>query len=107
MAALLFDASGDYDTFTITNVQANLLHLERTGGSLTYADYQPNSTTLVQLASIVYYLKSDASTGTYQLMSREGGTGADVPAAATFITLKSPAPRVQWTLSPVLSAWSK
>jgi len=79
MAALLFDASGDYDTFTITNVHSNVLHVERTGGSLTFADYQPNTTTLVQLAGIVYYLKSDTSTGSYQLMSRDGGTGADVP----------------------------
>jgi hypothetical protein len=79
MAALLFDASGDYDTFTITNVQSNVLHVERTGGSLTYGNYPPHTATLVQLASVLYYLKSDSSTGTYQLMSRDGATGAEVP----------------------------
>ena len=97
MGALLFDASGDYDTFAITNVQSNVLHVERTGGSLTYADYQPNTTSLVQLASILYYLKSDAATRTYQLMSREGGTGADVPVvdhlvALTFVYYGDPQP---------------
>ena len=88
MAALLFDASGDYDTFTITNVHSNVLHVERPGGSLTFTDYQPNTTTLVQLAGIVYYLKSDASTGSYQLMSRDGGTGADVPVVDHLVALR-------------------
>src|SRR5204863_5750458 len=97
MAALLFDGSGDYDTFTITNVHSNVLHVERPGGSLTSASYQPNTTTIVQLASIVYYLKSDTSTGTYQLMSREGGTGAAVPVvdhlvALTFVYYGDPQP---------------
>jgi type II secretory pathway pseudopilin PulG len=112
MAALLFDASGDYETFTITNVQANLLHLERTGGSLTYADYQPNATSLVQLASILYYLKSDTSTGTYQLMSREGGTGADVPVvdhlvALTFVYYGDPQPpRLRKASSDPVGPWT-
>jgi hypothetical protein len=88
MAALLFDASGDYDTFTITSVQSNVLHVERTDGSLTFADYQPNTSTLVQLANIVYYLKSDTSTGSYQLMSRDGGTGADVPVVDHLVALR-------------------
>ena len=87
MTVLLYDASGDYDTFTITNVQSNVLHVERTGGTLTSTDYPPNTTTIVQLASIVYYLKSDASAGTYQLMSRDGGTGADVPVVDNLVTL--------------------
>ena len=87
MTALLFDASGDYDTFTITNVQSNLLHVQRTGGSLMFADYLPNTTTLVQLASVVYYFKSDTTTGSYQLMARDGGTGADVPVVDHLVAL--------------------
>src|SRR5207253_3177367 len=47
--------------------------------TLTNADYQPNTTAVVQLASIVYYLKIDVPTGTSQLMSRNGGTGTDAP----------------------------
>ena len=87
MTVLLYDASGDYDTFTITNVQSSVLHVQRTGGALTYTDYPPNTTTIVQLANIVYYLKSDASAGTYQLMSRDGGTGADVPVVDNLVAL--------------------
>ena len=88
MTVLLYDASGDYDTFTIANVQSNVLHVERTGGSLTHADYQPNTSALVQLANVVYSLKSDASGGIYQLTSRDGGTGADVPVVDNLIALK-------------------
>jgi hypothetical protein len=88
MTVLLFDRSGDYDTFTIANVQSNVLRVERTGGSLMYADYQPNTTTLAQLASVIYYVKSDTSTGTYQLVSRDGGTGADVPVVDHLVALK-------------------
>src|SRR6476661_4172698 len=71
MTVLMYDASGDYDTFTTSNVQSSVLHVQRTGGTLTYANYPANSTTIVQLANIVYYLKSDASAGTYQLTSRD------------------------------------
>lgn len=88
MTVLLYDASGDYDTFSITNIQSSMLHVQRTGGTLTYIDYPPNSTTIVQLANIVYYLKSDASADTYQLMSRDGGTGADVPVVDNLVALK-------------------
>jgi prepilin-type N-terminal cleavage/methylation domain-containing protein len=89
MAALFYDAAGDYDTFTVTDVQSNLLHVERGGRTLTYGDYQPDTTTVVQLASIVYSLKSDSSTDTYQLISREGGTmGADVPVVDHVVALR-------------------
>jgi prepilin-type N-terminal cleavage/methylation domain-containing protein len=87
MTALLFDANGVYDTFTITNVQSNVLQVERTSGTLTYANYQPGATTIVQLATSVYYLKSDPSAGTYQLMSRDGGTGADAPVVDHLVAL--------------------
>ena len=88
MTVLMYDASGDYDTFTTSNVQSSMLHVQRTGGTLTYANYPANSTTIVQLANIVYYLKSDASAGTYQLTSRDGGTGADVPVVDNLVALK-------------------
>jgi hypothetical protein len=88
MTVLVHDASGDYDTFTITNIQSSVLHLQRTGGTLTYTNYPPNTTTIVQLANIVYYLKSDTSAGTYQLTSRDGGTGADVPIVDNLVGLK-------------------
>lgn len=87
MTVLVHDASGDYDTFTIADVQANVLHVQSTGSTLTYTDYPANTTTIIQLANIVYYLKNNASAGTYQLMSRDGGTGADVPVVDNLVTL--------------------
>jgi hypothetical protein len=88
MTVLLYDAAGDYDTFSITNVQSSTLQLQRTGGTLTYTAYPPNSTTIVQLANVVYYLKRDASADSYQLVSRDGGTGADVPVVDNLVALK-------------------
>ena len=88
MTVLLYDASGDYDPFTITNIQSNVLHVQRTGGSLTHASYQPGTTTIVQLTNIIYYLKSDLATETYQLMSREGGAGGDVPLVDHIVALQ-------------------
>jgi len=88
MGALVYDARGDHDTFTITNVQANLLHVERTGGAPTQTDYGRNTTTVVEVANVVYSLKNDASTGTYQLISRTGGAGSDVPVVDHLVALK-------------------
>ena len=90
MSVLIFDAgdgSGAYDTFTITDAQLNVLHVERTGGSLTRTDYQPDTTTIVQVTSIVYSLKSDAVAGTYQLVSRDDAGGADVPVVDHLVAL--------------------
>ncbi len=87
MTVLLYDASGDYDTFAIANVQSSVLHVQRAGSTLTYADYQPNTTSIVQLANIVYYLKNDVSAGAFQLMSRNGSTGADVPVVDNVVAL--------------------
>jgi hypothetical protein len=85
MSILIFDAAGVYDTFSITEVQDNLLHVERTGGSLTQTNYQPHTSTVVQARSIVYSLKIDAA-GTYQLVSSDGG-GADVPVVDHLVAL--------------------
>jgi hypothetical protein len=88
MTVLVHDASGDYDTFTITSVQSSLLHVQRTGRTLTFGGYPPTTTTIVELTSIVYSLKSDTSASTYQLTSREGGTGAEVPVVDNLVALK-------------------
>jgi hypothetical protein len=87
MTVLLFDSSGDYDPFTITNIQSNLLHVDSASGNLTRTNYQSGTTRIVQLTTIVYYLKSNPATETYQLMSVEGGTGSDVPVADHIVAL--------------------
>lgn len=87
MRVMIYDASGNNDTFTITAVQTNALHLQHNNDKLTYTGYQPNSTKIVQMANSVYYLKSDAATMTYQLMYYDGGTGPDVPVVDNVVGL--------------------
>ncbi|MGE5244171.1 MAG: PilW family protein [Betaproteobacteria bacterium] len=88
MTVLMYDGSGNYDTFTITNVQDSALHLQHNQDSLTYTNYQPETTKLVQFANSVYYLQSNDATQTYQLMHYDGGTGPDVPMVDNVVGLK-------------------
>jgi hypothetical protein len=87
MSILIFDASGAFDTFSIADAQANVLHVESTGSSLTRTDYQPHTTTIVQGTSIVYSLKRDAAAGIYQLVASENG-GADIPVVDHVVALE-------------------
>ena len=83
MTVMMYDASGNYDIFTITNVQANALHLQHNSDSLTYTGYDANTTKIVQASNFVYYL----NTATDQLMFYNGGTGADVPVVDNVVGL--------------------
>jgi type II secretory pathway pseudopilin PulG len=83
MTVLMYDASGNYDTFTITNVQDSALHLQHNTDQLTYTEYEPVTTKIVQVSNFVYYL--DAATN--QLMFYNGGTGADVPVVDNVVGL--------------------
>jgi prepilin-type N-terminal cleavage/methylation domain-containing protein len=83
MTVMMYDASGNYDTFTITNVQESALHLQHNSDNLTYTGYEENTTKIVQVASFVYYL----NTTTNQLMFYNGGTGADVPVVDNVVGL--------------------
>ena len=87
MTVMMYDDSGNYDIFTITNVQANALHLQHNSDSLTYTGYDANTTKIVQATNFVYYLKSDTATSTYQLMYYDGGLGADVPVVDNVVGL--------------------
>jgi len=82
MTVLIYDDSGHYDTFTITNVQEPALHLQHNSDDLSYTDYQPNSK-IVQIANFEYYL----NTATNQLMFYDGGTGPDVPVVDNVVGL--------------------
>jgi prepilin-type N-terminal cleavage/methylation domain-containing protein len=62
MQALIYDATGNYDTFTVTQVQANPMHLQHNSDKFTYTNYDANTTKIVQMASHTYYLKADAAT---------------------------------------------
>ena len=87
MNALVYDASGNYDTFTVTNVQDNAMHLQHNSDKWTYTNYDPNTSKIVQMSSHTYYLKADAPTQTYQLMHYDGGIGPDVPVVDNVVGL--------------------
>lgn len=83
MTVMMYDASGNYDIFTVTNVQASALHIQHNTDSLTYTNYDANTTKIVQVSNFVYYL----NTATNQLMFYAGGTGADVPVVDNVVGL--------------------
>ena len=83
MTVLMYDDSGNYDTFTITNVQDSALHLQHNTDQLTYTEYEPVTTKIVQASNFVYYLNA----ATNQLMFYNGGTAADVPVVDNVVGL--------------------
>jgi hypothetical protein len=86
MQALIYDKTGNYDSFTVTNVQTPAMHLQHRSDNWTYTDYD-NTSKIVQLSSHTYYLKADAATQTYQLMHYDGGIGPDVPVVDNVVGL--------------------
>ncbi len=96
MSLIIFDSSGAWNTFTITNVQDNAGHLQRHGPDF-QKDYDSGAF-VTQVASHTYYLKSDDATQTYQLMHYDGAS-TDVPVVdnvvgLTFEYLGDPQPPV-------------
>jgi hypothetical protein len=87
MSILIFDPGGAYDTFSIADVEGDVLRVESTGGRLTRTDYEPDTTTIVQATSIVYSLKSDAAAGIHRLVSSDNG-GAEVPIVDHLVALR-------------------
>jgi hypothetical protein len=85
---LIFDRSGHFDTFTITNVQADNCggnpegHLQHRGQDLSYA-YKEDASVL-KVKSYSYYL----DTTTNQLMRYDGGTGTPTPVVDNVVDLK-------------------
>jgi len=86
MQALIYDDTGNYDTFTVTNVQTPAMHLQHNSDKWTYTNYNSTSK-IVQISSHTYYLKSDPATQTYQLMHYDGGIGPDVPVVDNVVGL--------------------
>src|SRR2546423_2290441 len=82
---MIFDDSGSYDTFTITNVQDSALHLQHNLNDLS-KKYNAGSK-IVKMASHTYFLKTDAANKTYQLMHYDGGNTADVPLIDNVVAL--------------------
>ena len=82
---MIFDDSGSYDTFTITNVQDAALHLQHNLNDLS-KKYMAGSK-IVKMASHTYYLRTDVPNKTYQLMHYDGGSNPDVPLVDNVVAL--------------------
>ena len=87
MTVLMYDDSGNFDLFTITNVQDNALHLQHNMDKLSYTGYAELKTKLVQANFFEYYLKTDNVNGVYQLMFYDGSGAPDVPIADNVVGL--------------------
>jgi hypothetical protein len=84
MTVMIMDATGAWDTFTITNVQDPALHLQHRGENLNKS-YGAGSF-ISQIAMATYWLKTDTVAGNYQLM-RYDGNQTDVPIADNVVGL--------------------
>jgi len=94
MTMLMYDDSGNYDTFTVTQVQDNgQLKLQHNNDKIVYPDYKtadtvpPGLTKIVQANYFEYYLKTDAVAGQYQLMFYDGSPNPDVPVVDNVVGL--------------------
>jgi len=85
MSVLIFDTYGSYDTFTVTQVQDDALHLQHNLDDLG-KEYGEDAT-IVQIQSHTYYLKTDVATRTFQLMHYDGATN-DVPLVDNVVGLE-------------------
>lgn len=76
MTVLILDDTGAWDTFSITNVQTDALHLQHQGEQLNKP--YDSGAYITQVAMYTYWLKTDTVAGNYQLM-RYDGNQTDVP----------------------------
>jgi hypothetical protein len=81
MDVIIFDASGNFDLFTITEVQDEAAHLQHRGQDMSKA-YDAGAS-VTQIVSNTFYLNRN----TNQLMRYNGGTN-DVPLADNVVDLK-------------------
>jgi len=72
--AIIFDASGNWDMFRITQVQDPAIHMQHRDDDFS-VKYEANSP-MTQVVSAMYYLRSDDATQTYQLMYYDGWNDA-------------------------------
>jgi hypothetical protein len=85
MRVVVFDSNGSFDPLTITQVQDAALHLQHNRDKLSVA-YQPGAQ-VTQVATHTYYLKTDNTAKTYQLMHYDGYQ-TDLPVADNVVGLE-------------------
>jgi hypothetical protein len=81
MIVLIFDKSGNFDTFEITNVQSDAGHLQHRGQTLSY-EYQAGSQ-VTQVVSNTFYLNRT----TNQFMRYDGGS-TEIPLVDNVVDLR-------------------
>ena len=82
---IIFDPSGNWDTFTVTQVQDAAAHLQHNQQSFTTAYNVGANVTAVR--TVVYYLSTDDATETYQLRYFDGWN-TDLPVADNVVRLQ-------------------
>jgi hypothetical protein len=84
---LVYDATGSYNLFTIAALFAGeaTLTAKKPGGA---GNTFPAGSRIVEAENHTYYLKSDDSTGTYQLMHYDGTSNAEVPVVDHIVALR-------------------
>jgi hypothetical protein len=85
MRLVIFDDQGNWDTFTVTQVQDAAAHLQHRGQDFTVA-YAANSN-VTQVKTATYYLKTDNAARTYQLMYYDG-YDTDLPVVDDVVALE-------------------
>jgi hypothetical protein len=79
---IIFDSSGIWETFTLTQVQSDAAHLQHRGQQL---DYEfPAGSTVTQIVNDTYYLDRN----TNQLLRYDGGNSPDVPLVDNVVDLR-------------------
>ena len=111
---LIFDDTGNYDTFAITGVVQNTATITlNKPADATATTYQIGSK-VVEVVNRTYYLKSDAATATYQprCCLPDGSANADVPVADHVVGLTfdyygdSQPPVMRKALAEVTGPWT-
>jgi hypothetical protein len=84
MRLIIFDTDGNWDPMTVTHVQDAALHLQHQGQDLS-VKYATGSF-ITQAQTHTYYLKSDTTAKTYQLMHYDGYQ-TDLPVVDNVVSL--------------------
>jgi prepilin-type N-terminal cleavage/methylation domain-containing protein len=79
---IIFDSTGNYNTFTITNVQDSAKHIQHRGQN--WAHQYDSGSVITQVESHMFY----RDTTTNQLMHYDGGFGNPVPVADNVVGLR-------------------
>jgi hypothetical protein len=82
MEVLIFDSSGNFDTFSITEVQNDAGHLQHRGQDLNH-EYQASTSTITQVESNTYYLDRQNNQ-----LRKYDGDATDLPLVDNVVDLR-------------------